>query len=170
MLAHGSFPDPRLERWISSAIATQLPERQLSLSLEDAAALANFAAQEAQACNVAVVFSLVDASGHQRYFFSMDNVLLVSHSLAYQKAWTAVALRLSTHELALQVQPGAELYGLQHESGICCIGGGLPCWSQGRLLGAIGISGGSVEQDLTIASRALERFSAKHYALTAFRT
>lgn len=170
MPAHGSFPDPRLDRWISSAIANQLPERQLSLSLEDASALAYFASQEAQACDVAVVFSLVDACGHQRYFFSMDNVLLVSHSLAYQKAWTAVALRIPTHELALQVQPGAELYGLQNENGICCIGGGLPCWSQGHLLGAIGISGGSVEQDLKIACKALERFSAKYYALTASRT
>lgn len=45
----------------------------------------------------------------------MDNALLVSHTLAPQKAWTAVALKMPTHELATLVQPGGDLYGLEKE-------------------------------------------------------
>ena len=157
----------QLDSWINSALTQQLPERRLSLSLEDAAALGRNACLEAQTFNIPIVFSLVDASGHQRYFFSQDNALLVSHSLAYKKAWTAVALKMATHELAPLVQPGADLYGLQHDKGICCFGGGVPCWANGVLVGAIGISGGTVEQDLTIARNTLNRFSAERFVLTS---
>lgn len=97
----------------------------------------------------------------------MDNALLISYTLAGQKAWTAIALKMATHELAAEVQPGASLYGLQHEPGICCFGGGLPCWSDGVLLGAIGISGGTVEEDIAIANAALARFSRERFPLTS---
>ncbi|MEA9390218.1 heme-binding protein [Acerihabitans sp. TG2] len=161
--------DPPIERWINDAISKQAPERSIALSLQDAAHLALLAQQEADACGIPVVFSLVDACGLQRYYFSMDNALLISHTLAYQKAYTAVALNMPTHKLSALVQPGAELFGLQHEGGICCIAGGIPCWSMGRLLGAIGISGGTAEQDLMIAQHVLERFNAAYYPLTAAR-
>lgn len=157
-----------LDRRINQAISRQLSPRQLSLSLPDAALLAKCANDAADQAHVAIVFSLVDACGHQRYFFSMDGALLISHSLAEQKAWTAVALKMPTHQLANAVQPGASLYGLQNEPGICCVGGGLPCWSDGVLLGAIGISGGSVEEDLAIAHATLARFSRERFPLTPF--
>ncbi|MGB7799633.1 GlcG/HbpS family heme-binding protein [Buttiauxella sp.] len=157
----------QLDNWINSALTQQLSERQPSLSLDDAQALGRNACLEARIFNIPIVFSLVDASGHQRYFFSQDNALLVSHSLAYQKAWTAVALKMATHELAPLVQPGADLYGLQHDKRICCFAGGVPCWANGVLVGAIGISGGSVEQDLAIASNTLRRFSREHFELTS---
>ncbi|MDX5630835.1 MULTISPECIES: heme-binding protein [unclassified Brenneria] len=156
-----------LDRRISNAIARQLSPRRISLSLTDAASLAQYASEAADDCNVPIVFSLVDACGQQRYFFSMDNALLISYTLAGQKAWTAIALKMATHELAAEVQPGASLYGLQHEPGICCFGGGLPCWSDGVLLGAIGISGGTVEEDIAIANAALARFSRERFPLTS---
>ena len=158
-----------LDNWISEAIATQLPERRMSLSLEDSEALAKLAREVAQECDVPIVFSLVDTCGQQRFFFSMDNALLVSHTLAPQKAWTAVALKMPTHELATRVQPGGDLYGLEKEKDICCFGGGFPCWSGGRLLGGIGISGGSVEEDMLIARQALARFSTLRYPLATTR-
>lgn len=158
-----------LDNWINEAIATQLPERRMSLSLDDSEALAKLAREVALECDVPIVFSLVDACGQQRFFFSMDNALLVSHTLAPQKAWTAVALKMATHELAALVQPGGDLYGLEKEKDICCFGGGFPCWSGGRLLGGIGISGGSVEEDMLIARQALARFSALRYPLATTR-
>ncbi|ATA21556.1 ATP:cob(I)alamin adenosyltransferase [Gibbsiella quercinecans] len=166
-----SAPDPAryspIERWVDAAIARQMPEPGAAFSLQDAAHLALFAQQEADACGVPIVFSLVDGSGRQRYFFSMDHALLVSHTLAFQKAYSAVALKMPTHELAALVQPGAVLYGLPHLADICCIGGGLPLWAQGRLIGGIGISGGTVEQDLTIARNVLRRFSTTYFSLIA---
>ena len=164
-----SANEASLDNWINEAIATQLPERRMSLSLEDSEALAKLARQVAQECDVPIVFSLVDTCGQQRFFFSMDNALLVSHTLAPQKAWTAVALKMATHELAVLVQPGGDLYGLEKEKDICCFGGGFPCWSGGRLLGGIGISGGSVEEDMLIARQALARFSALRYPLATTR-
>jgi len=164
-----SANEASLDNWINEAIATQLPERRMSLSLEDSELLARLAREAALACDVPIVFSLVDTCGQQRFFFSMDNALLVSHTLAPQKAWTAVALKMATHELAALVQPGGDLYGLEKEKDICCFGGGFPCWSGGRLLGGIGISGGSVEEDMLIARQALARFSALRYPLATTR-
>jgi uncharacterized protein GlcG (DUF336 family) len=157
----------QLDCWINSAITRQLPEKRLSLSLEDAVMLGRIACVEAHKLNTPIVFSLADANGHQRYFFSQENALLASHKLAFQKAWTAVAFKMATHELAPLVQPGADLYGLQHEKGICCFGGGVPCWANGELMGAIGISGGTVEQDLVIALNTLRRFSQDGFVLTS---
>lgn len=164
-----SANEASLDHWINEAIATELPERRMSLSLDDSEALAKLAREVAQECDVPIVFSLVDTCGQQRFFFSMDNALLVSHTLAPQKAWTAVALKMATHELAVLVQPGGDLYGLEKEKDICCFGGGFPCWSGGRLLGGIGISGGSVEEDMLIARQALARFSALRYPLATSR-
>lgn len=153
-----------LDYQIDQAISHQLSPSAFSLT--DAARLAEYARDAADAAGIPIVFSLVDSRGQQRYFFSMDNALLLSHTLAGQKAWTALALKMPTQQLAGQIQPGASLYGLQNESGVCCIGGGLPCWSNGILLGAIGISGGSVDEDIAIASAALAQFSRERFPLT----
>lgn len=140
---------------------------QQPLTLADAAVLAQYAIEAASACEVPIAFSLVDVNGLQRYFVGMDNVLLISRTLATRKAWTAAALRMATHELAAEVQPGASLYGLQNEPQLCCFGGGLPCWSRSKLLGAIGISGGSVAQDIAIATTSLACFSQTHFPLSS---
>lgn len=155
-----------LEERINQAIAHQLSAARRAFTLKDAALLAQFASEAADDARVPVVFSLVDAGGQKRYFFSMENALLISHSLAEQKAWTAVALKMPTQNLAAQVLPGATLYGLHNHPGLCCFGGGLPCWSDGVLLGAIGISGGSVAEDIAIASATLARFSRERFLVT----
>ncbi|WP_246856705.1 GlcG/HbpS family heme-binding protein [Brenneria corticis] len=160
-------PDAALERRIERAIdELQSPLSQRSFGLEAIALLAQLAHDTAQAMSLPIVFSLVDAHGQQRYFFSMDNALLVSHTLAYQKAYTAVALRRPTHELAALIQPGGDLYGLPHQPNLCAIGGGLPCRRNGLLLGGIGISGGTVAEDIAIARRVLHEFSNKRFSLT----
>ena len=82
----------QLDGWISAAITVQGTGSQHTFSLDDGALLAQFAAEEALSIGVPMVFSLADASGHQRYFFSMENALLISHQLAPEKARTAVAL------------------------------------------------------------------------------
>lgn len=161
-------PNAELDRRINAAISRQLAPPPASLTLTDAALLAHCAIDAANNANVPIVFSLVDAHGLQRYFFSQDNALLISHTLATRKAWTAVALRMPTHRLAADVLPGASLYGLSHTQGLCCFGGGLPCWSAGVLLGGIGISGGSVEEDIAIATQTLAHFSREHFLLTPF--
>ncbi len=158
--------DTSLDHWINQAIAAHL---RPSLSLDDCERLAALAREAAQWLGVPIVFSLVDASGQPRIFFSMDNALLIAHTLATQKAWTAVALQTATHQLTTRVEPGGDLYGLESGSDLCCVGGGFPCWSGGYLLGGIGVSGGSVEEDMLIARQAMARFSTRHYALAETR-
>lgn len=157
-----------VDGWIAQAIAAQPQPDRKALTVADFALLAQLAQETALAMHLAIVVSLVDAHGHPRYFVSMDNALLVSHRLAGQKAYSAVALRMPTHELAEQVQPGAPLFGLQQQADICAVGGGLPCWHQGHLLGGIGISGGTAEEDVAIARHVLHHFTQQRFSLSPF--
>ena len=83
----------------------------------------------------------------------MDGALPVSIDLAPKKARTAARLRLSTEELSRLVQPGAPLYGLASDPGLCCFGGGVPLTEEGKTVGAVGVSGGSVEEDQIVAGK-----------------
>ncbi|MFZ2609499.1 MAG: heme-binding protein, partial [Raoultella planticola] len=73
-------PNAELDRRINAAISRQLAPPPASLTLTDAALLAHCAIDAANNANVPIVFSLVDAHGLQRYFFSQDNALLISHT------------------------------------------------------------------------------------------
>jgi uncharacterized protein GlcG (DUF336 family) len=66
-------------------------------------------------------------------------------------------MKSATHELSDAVQPGRALYGLEaHMEGkVVTFGGGFPIWRDGNIIGGLGISGGSVEQDMDIAQTAL---------------
>lgn len=135
------------------------------LSFQQMIKLSLFAQDEATQLAVPVVISIVDGYGLQRFYFAMPNSLLVSHDLATKKAYTAVAMKMPTHHLQRYIKPGGELYGLGNCSNICAIGGAFPYYLNNQLIGAIGISGGSVEQDILIASNTLKRFN--HLASSA---
>ena len=83
--------------------------------------------------------------------------------LAPKKAWTAVAMKTATHELATTVQPSAALYGLEsHLQGkVVTFGGGYPLWRDGQLIAGLGISGGSIEQDMAIAQAAMAAINVR---------
>ncbi len=71
-----------------------------------------------------------------------------------------VALKLPTHELAPLAQPGAPLFGISHADGgrVVIFGGGFPLKHGPRIIGGIGVSGGSVEEDMLCATAATEVF------------
>ena len=161
MNSHDELFDTPVDR----AMAKQTADAPHKISLHDAMLLGEFAKQKALEMNLPVVFCLMDASGNQRYFFSMEDALLVSHTVAVKKAWTAVALKMSTQQLAQEIQPGKSLYTLQNDASLCCFGGGIPLWSGEVLLGALGVSGGSVEQDVSVAQYAVTQFSQRYYSL-----
>ncbi len=66
-------------------------------------------------------------------------------------------MKTATHQLSDAVQPGSALYGLdaQMAGNVVTFGGGFPLWRDGNIIGGLGISGGSVEQDMDIAQAAL---------------
>jgi uncharacterized protein GlcG (DUF336 family) len=112
---------------------------------------------------VPVVVSIVDPSGQQILFHRMENSLPVSSQLATDKAYTAATFRMTTEELGKLAQPGEMLFGVQANIGgrVVIFGGGIPCYRDGVVIGAIGVSGGTAYEDMQIAERALTQFSDK---------
>ena len=115
--------------------------------------LGRVAQTQAAAIGVPMAIALVDAEGGLLFFTRMDGALPASTEIAASKAYTSAVLRMSTQELGKLARPGEVLYGIQHtHSGrIVLFGGGLPLRLGGQVAGAIGISGGSVEEDIQIA-------------------
>ncbi|MFP2824619.1 two-domain cob(I)yrinic acid a,c-diamide adenosyltransferase PduO [Citrobacter braakii] len=145
------------ERYLAAIRTSATREPAMSLSFQELHQLTRAAVTRAAELQVPVVISIVDANGTQTVTWRMPDALLVSSELAPKKAWTAVAMKTATHELTSAVQPGAALYGLEsHMQGkVVTFGGGYALWREGLLLGGLGISGGSVEQDMDIAETAI---------------
>jgi ATP:cob(I)alamin adenosyltransferase len=145
------------ERYLASSRLPVVKESPMSLSFQELHQLTRCAVARAEELNVPIVVSIVDANGTQTVTWRMPDALLVSSELAPKKAWTAVAMKAATHELTSAVQPGAALYGLEsHMQGkVVTFGGGYALWRDGLLVGGLGISGGSVEQDMDIAQAAI---------------
>lgn len=151
------------ERYLSAIRTSAIKEQSMSLSFQELHQLTRAAVTRAEELQVPVVISIVDANGTQTVTWRMPDALLVSSELAPKKAWTAVAMKTATHELTSAVQPGAALYGLEsHMQGkVVTFGGGFALWREGLLLGGLGISGGSVEQDMDIAETAIAAINVR---------
>lgn len=150
----------QLDRDQVAALVRTVLDASAPLGLEDARRLALLAEGEARAAGIAISFAAVDAAGGLVLLHRMDGALPVSVELAANKAYTAAVFRMSTHELGVLAQPGQPLYGVQSagQGRVVVFGGGLPLQWNGVSAGAIGISGGSVEQDARIAAGALSKF------------
>jgi uncharacterized protein GlcG (DUF336 family) len=124
--------------------------------------MAEAARRSAVASGALVSVAVVDAGGHLVVFERMDGAEIAGPVLARDKAFTAVAHRVATHELTDLVLPGAELAGMNSADGgrYIAFGGGLPLWDADRVIGGVGVSGGSSEQDVAAATAALSVFSA----------
>lgn len=130
------------------------------LSLEAAKQIVKGAENKADEMGVPMVISVVDQSGNLVAFHRMDGALLASIDISINKAFTAVSLKMPTHELADKAQPGKPLYGIQSTNNgrIVIFGGGFPLKIDGQIVGAIGVSGGSVEQDILVAQQGVKAF------------
>lgn len=97
--------------------------------------------------------AVVDAGGNLKAFVRMDGAFLASIDIAIKKAKTARSLNMSTYELSQLTQPGKELYGIEVTNGGMAIfgGGELIKNKDGLIIGAIGVSGGSVAEDMSVA-------------------
>jgi uncharacterized protein GlcG (DUF336 family) len=104
-----------------------------------------------------MAIAVVDCEGGLQLFKRMDGTLPVSTELAVSKAYTAALLRMPTHKVGELSQPGGALYGIQHTHNgrIILFGGGYPLCIGSEVVGAIGISGGTVEQDMQVAEPAV---------------
>ena len=127
------------------------------LSLKAATTLMKAAKAEARTAGVAISVAVVDGGGQLVAFERMDGADLVTITLAQDKAWTALVNRMPTRDLAPLVQPGAEFYGYESigRGRTIVFAGGMPLELNGVLVGGVGVSGGSVEQDQRIVDAAI---------------
>ncbi len=132
---------------------------EIEFSLSNLKCMAEFAEEKAREMNVPIVFSAVDAGGNLLILHRMENSLLGSIDISINKAYTANAFKMPTHELAQKSTPNSSLYGIQNTNNnrVVIFGGGFPYLFNGKVVGAIGISGGSVEEDMQIGTYALEK-------------
>lgn len=116
--------------------------------------------KEAKEINVQMVISVVDDGGNLIATHRMDDAWLASIEIAQNKAWTSVALKTPTGDLAEATVPKAELYGLNttNQGKIVLFGGGIPLVKEGNVIGAVGVSGGAVAQDTQVAEAAVKVF------------
>ncbi len=111
------------------------------------------AVAKARAINVPMNIAVVDAGGNLKAFVRMDDAFLGSIDIAERKARTARYFNMSTRDLGKAAQPGQPLYGIEATNdGLVIFGGGvLLLDKKGTIVGSIGVSGGSVEEDESVA-------------------
>ena len=142
--------------------ATRGPTASQAAGLTLAAARRVVAAvlAEGTAMGVPLSAAVVDAGDQLVTFERMDGADLVSIGLARDKAFTALVNRMPTGDLGPMVQPGTEFYGYDSVAGgrMIVFAGGLPLERDGVLVGALGVSGGSAEQDQRAADAGVAAF------------
>lgn len=117
---------------------------------------------EAEACRMGlkVVTAVANAHGNPVAVRCMDDSYIGSYDLAVNKAYTSVAFKMTTETLGQYSQPGGGLYGIQlsNQCRIVNFGGGAPLKVGEDIIGGVGVSGGSAEQDIHLADFAVEAF------------
>jgi uncharacterized protein GlcG (DUF336 family) len=149
---------------ISTKTNDNRTDAQAAHTVTLSAAMAILEAARAKATEISVPMNIavVDEGSNLVAFARMDDAWLGSIDIAQNKAYTARAFDMSTKDLAPLAQPGAPLYGIEASNGgrLIVFAGGIPLISGSRVVGAIGVSGGSVEQDQEVAEAGVVAFSA----------
>lgn len=130
----------------------------MELNLETARQVIKATEERAEQVGQPMVITVANDEGNLIAQHRMDDAWLASVSISRNKAYTAAALDMPTHELANASEPGNSLYGLQttDDNKIVIFGGGYPLEKGGEVVGAIGVSGGEVSQDRTVAETGVE--------------
>ncbi len=133
-----------------------------SVQLDTAKEVIDAAEQRAEEIDNPMVIAVANSEGNLVAQHRMDGAWLASVDISRNKAYTAAALDMPTHELADPTRPGESLYGLQNtnQGRMVIFGGGYPLMRDGDIVGAIGVSGGAVEQDMDVAESGVDRFEA----------
>ena len=128
------------------------------LTADQAASILEAAKKIAESEKILVNIAIVDAGANLKAFLRMDGSYLGSIDVAIKKAKTARYFNCPTGDLGKITQPGAAIYQIEHSNdGLITFPGGVPIKDkEGLIIGAIGISGGTIEQDHQIATKAAE--------------
>ena len=139
-----------------------IPEglKMVYMSYQLASIAVKAAVEESKNLNAKMNIAIVDVGANLVYFVRMDGAYLGSVDISIKKAKTAVLFQRPTGELGRSSTPGsaeAPLYGIEHSNqGLITFPGGVPIYNnEGHLIGGIGVSGSSVENDHKVAEAAI---------------
>ena len=152
--AVNTLPSPTQKPTATDAVVAEVLARlggPKVMDLEKAKAI--IAAVEARAKEQGkhAVIAVCNAEGNPIAVHVMDGAFLVSYEVAVKKAYTSVAVKMSTMELSALCQPGGTFYGLQALDRVITFGGGIPLYCDGVIVGGLGVSGGTGEEDHDLA-------------------
>ena len=131
------------------------------MTLDMALALSEAVRKKASEIGVKAVVAIADRGANPVLVQCMDDSYIASYDIALNKAYTSVALKMPTCQLSGLAGPGSSLYGIQftNQGRIVIFGGGEPlCNREGKIIGAIGVSGGSESEDTALAAYGKEIF------------
>lgn len=145
---------------VKNAIIASKSEMNLPL----AERVADAVIEEAKRIGVKAVVCISDAAGNPKLVKVMEDAYIASYDIAVNKAYTVVALKMPTVALKSLAAPGGELYGIQFTNGgkIVIFGGGDPLINpKGKIIGGLGVSGGSEAQDIALSAFGRKYFETK---------
>jgi len=134
-----------------------MPRTYNTITLDDAKRMLSAAEAKAASLGIPYNIAVVDAGGRLVAFVRQDGALIGSIDLAIDKAVTARIFDKTTSDLASLAQPGRALFGIQESNAgkVVIFGGGIPVMFDGGIVGAVGTSAGTVEQDIAVAEAAV---------------
>lgn len=145
---------------VSEAVIQEVMKRmgiQGRITLESAKRLIEKIEKEAVRQGKKAVIAVCGPDGNPIAVHVMDGAFLVSFDVAMKKAYTSVAVKMSTKELSVLAQPGQTFYGVDKMDGgkIVIFGGGVPLKAGDTIIGGLGVSGGTGEEDHALAEYGL---------------
>ncbi|MFD1703477.1 heme-binding protein [Methylopila henanensis] len=144
----------------------------MHVTIENAEAAIRAAIEKAREIDTFMCIAIVDSGADLKAFHRMDDAWVGSIDIAIKKAKTAVFFGMPTGEIGKLSQPGGPLYGIEHSNGgLITFPGGLPIVdSEGVMVGAIGVSGSSVENDHAVATAGAKALGAWELPAHPWRT
>ena len=123
------------------------------ITLEDARRVISGAEKKALEIGQPMNIAVVDGGGNLVAHVRMDRTWIGSIDISIKKAYTSRAFNLATKDLAEQSQSGGQFFGIHSSNNgkIMIFAGGIPLYSEEQVVGGIGVSGGSGEQDHAVA-------------------
>lgn len=146
---------------IENVVKSVIDSLNNKMTLELARKIAKAVEEKAEEIGVKAVVAISNEGANPVLVECTDDSYIASYDIALNKAYTSVALKMSTKKLSTLAQPNGELYGIQftNEGKIVIFGGGVPLVSNGRIIGGLGVSGGSEEQDTFLADYGEKAFA-----------
>jgi uncharacterized protein GlcG (DUF336 family) len=144
----------------------------MHVTMEQARAAIEAARKKAVKLDTQMCIAIVDSGANLKAFLRMDDAWVGSIDIAIKKAKTAVFFMMPTGEIGKLSQPGKSLYGIEHSNeGLITFPGGLPIVDEeGVLIGAIGVSGSSVENDHAVAEAGVKVVGVSEIPAHPWRT